>query len=105
MQTVRFLKENKDFNKSVKTWILKILKDTHVKKSFTESYLCTARSHIKSQIIAIQKVKLLNKNFSKKTIMWVNAAYLSFTWQLEGTFSNFKPPYLCSFYVIYFINN
>jgi len=47
---------------------------------------------------------MLYKNLARKQIMWINAAYLSFTWQLEATFSNFKTQCLCSFYVIYFIN-
>jgi len=42
---------------------------------------------------------MLYKNLARKQIMWINAAYLSFTWQLEATFSNFKTQCLCSFYV------
>lgn len=35
----------------------------------------------------------------------IHDAYLSFTWQLEATFSNFRSQSLCGFYMINFINN
>lgn len=37
--------------------------------------------------------------------MWINAAYLSFTRQLEATFSNFKSQCAVFMYMIYLINN
>lgn len=37
--------------------------------------------------------------------MWINAAYLSFTWQLQATLFNFQSQCLCNFHVMHFINN